>query len=266
MAFGHCLCLPLVCVWSCVSQSRAWSHETLWPVQAVTTKFGPEVQNTLVKFPIFLGVDWPWPCKVKFNHHMERLPSLRFCAQCRIAAWLKGYCNRGSDPRLWRAIATANCCRLFVGGGVGARGWLQIFQNLTYSSKLNDTFWRAGALTCIWRGMGSLTSICWGRGGGTHSELGWVMNIQVGRVLENRYCSCLSFWAGQVPEYYLLQHCTHLQWIKLFGAVYWSRQPRSISAFNVALMNVFLSACSWCATSIEVMAWFFEAISIIHHS
>ena len=35
------------------------------PVQTRTTKFGPEVQNTLVKIIIFVGVDWVW--HVKFN-------------------------------------------------------------------------------------------------------------------------------------------------------------------------------------------------------
>ena len=35
------------------------------PVQARATKFGPEVQNTLVKIPIVLEVDWAW--HVKFN-------------------------------------------------------------------------------------------------------------------------------------------------------------------------------------------------------
>ena len=35
------------------------------PVQVRTTKFGPEVQNTLVKIPVVLGVDWTW--HVKFN-------------------------------------------------------------------------------------------------------------------------------------------------------------------------------------------------------
>ena len=35
------------------------------PVRAKTTKFGPEVQNNLVKIPIVLGVDWAW--HVKFN-------------------------------------------------------------------------------------------------------------------------------------------------------------------------------------------------------
>ena len=36
------------------------------PLQARITKFEPELQNTLVKIPIVLGVDWAW--LVKFNY------------------------------------------------------------------------------------------------------------------------------------------------------------------------------------------------------
>ena len=34
------------------------------PVEARTTKFGPEVQNTLIKIPIVLGIDWAWHVKL----------------------------------------------------------------------------------------------------------------------------------------------------------------------------------------------------------
>ena len=40
---------------------RAIAHHI---VQARTTKFGPELQNTLVKIPIVLGVDWAWHVKL----------------------------------------------------------------------------------------------------------------------------------------------------------------------------------------------------------
>ena len=43
--------------WACPS-------DNLSPIQARTTKFGPEVQNTLVKNPIVLGVDWAWHVKL----------------------------------------------------------------------------------------------------------------------------------------------------------------------------------------------------------
>ena len=54
LAFGYChrlrLCLcPSVCV--CVYQSLACPHNNLSAVQARITKFGSEMQNTLVKIP-----------------------------------------------------------------------------------------------------------------------------------------------------------------------------------------------------------------------
>ena len=98
LAFGYCRCLRLsvcVCVRPCVNHEivrdithhpfqlgspnldhgckRPWLRSLFWacsrdnssPVQVRTTKFGPEVQNTLVKIPIVLEVDWAW--HVKFN-------------------------------------------------------------------------------------------------------------------------------------------------------------------------------------------------------
>ena len=50
------VCLS-VCL--CVRQSLACPRDNLSPVQARITKFGPEEQNTLVKIPIFWGVNWP---------------------------------------------------------------------------------------------------------------------------------------------------------------------------------------------------------------
>ena len=46
------------------------------PVRARTTKFGPEMQNTLVKISMVLGVDWAW--HVKFN---------LFSKSCLFASW-----------------------------------------------------------------------------------------------------------------------------------------------------------------------------------
>ena len=45
------------------------AHYSL-PIQARITKFGPEVQNSLVKISIVLGGIWPWP-KVKFDLNVE---------------------------------------------------------------------------------------------------------------------------------------------------------------------------------------------------
>ena len=67
LAYGYCPCLCLSVrpsVSSCV-RHQVCPHDNSSPVQARTTKFGPEVQNTLVEIPIVLGVDWAWP--VKFN-------------------------------------------------------------------------------------------------------------------------------------------------------------------------------------------------------
>ena len=42
--------------WACL-------HHNSPPIQARITKFGSEVQNTLVKIPIVLGGNWPWPSR-----------------------------------------------------------------------------------------------------------------------------------------------------------------------------------------------------------
>ena len=41
----------------------ACPHHNLSPIKARIIKFGPEVQNTLVKIPIVLGGNWPWPSR-----------------------------------------------------------------------------------------------------------------------------------------------------------------------------------------------------------
>ena len=43
----------------CVYQSRACPHDNSSPIQARITKFGPEMQNTLVWVPIVFGDDRP---------------------------------------------------------------------------------------------------------------------------------------------------------------------------------------------------------------
>ena len=48
-----CVCV-YVCV--CVPQSSVCPDDNLSPAQAIITKFGPEVQNTLTKIPIVLEV------------------------------------------------------------------------------------------------------------------------------------------------------------------------------------------------------------------
>ena len=59
-----CVCLS-VCVSVCVyvHQPRACPRHKSPRVQARTTKFGQKVQNNLVKVPIILGGNWPWPSR-----------------------------------------------------------------------------------------------------------------------------------------------------------------------------------------------------------
>ena len=49
-----------LCVHVCVYQSRDCPHENSSLIQARITKFGPEMQNTLVWIPIVFGDDRPW--------------------------------------------------------------------------------------------------------------------------------------------------------------------------------------------------------------
>ena len=57
-----CVCL-CVCACVCVRQSSVCPDDNLSPAQATITKFGPEVQNTLIKIPIVFGVQQPWPSR-----------------------------------------------------------------------------------------------------------------------------------------------------------------------------------------------------------
>ena len=55
--------IVVACVCSCGRQSRACPRDNLSLVLARITKFEPDMQNNLVKIPIVLGVDWPWPSR-----------------------------------------------------------------------------------------------------------------------------------------------------------------------------------------------------------
>ena len=59
-----CVCF-CVCVCPSMRQSQACPRDNSSPVWARTKKIRPEVQNTLVKILIVLGIDWAW--HVKFN-------------------------------------------------------------------------------------------------------------------------------------------------------------------------------------------------------
>ena len=65
LAFGYCRYLRLFVfpyVRVCVSIT-CLSSRLLGPVQARITKFVPKMQNTLVKVPIALGGNKPWPSR-----------------------------------------------------------------------------------------------------------------------------------------------------------------------------------------------------------
>ena len=71
LASGYCRCL---CLCVCVYQSLACPDDNLSPVQATITKFGPEKQNTLVKLPIVLGGNWPWPSRSNLTPNSKLTP------------------------------------------------------------------------------------------------------------------------------------------------------------------------------------------------
>ena len=69
---GIVVACVFVCV--CVYQSLACPHDNSSPVQVRITKFGPEKQNTLVKIPIVLGGNWPWPSRTNLASNSKLTP------------------------------------------------------------------------------------------------------------------------------------------------------------------------------------------------
>ena len=79
LAFGYCRCLHLcmcVCLSVCpyVCQSLACLRDYSGPVQARIAKFGPKMQKTLVKVPIVLGGNWPWPSRSNLTSNSKLTP------------------------------------------------------------------------------------------------------------------------------------------------------------------------------------------------
>ena len=71
-----CVCVPAC---ACVCQSLACSHDNSSAVQAGITKFGPEVQNTLVKILIVLRGGWPWSSRLNLTLNSNFiLPKFQF--------------------------------------------------------------------------------------------------------------------------------------------------------------------------------------------
>ena len=60
-----CVCLPV-----CVSITSC-PRDNSGPVQARIAKFGPKMQKTLVKVPIVLGGNWPWPSRSNLTSKSE---------------------------------------------------------------------------------------------------------------------------------------------------------------------------------------------------
>ena len=63
-----CVCVS-VCLYVC--QSLACPRDNSGPVQARIAKFGPKMQKTLVKVPIVLGGNWPWPSRSNLTSKSE---------------------------------------------------------------------------------------------------------------------------------------------------------------------------------------------------
>ena len=94
LAFGYCHRLRLwVCVSVCVYQSRACPHDNSSPIQARITKFGPEMQNTLVWVPIVFGNDRPWSSRSNLTWKSNFTPfwacshHYSSAIQARITSW-----------------------------------------------------------------------------------------------------------------------------------------------------------------------------------
>ena len=58
----------------CVCESLACPRDNSGPVQARIAKFGPKIQKTLVKVPIVLGGNWPWPSRSNLTSKSEFTP------------------------------------------------------------------------------------------------------------------------------------------------------------------------------------------------
>ena len=69
------LSLPAsVCVCQFVCQSLACPRDNFGPVEARITKFGPKVQNNLVKATIVLWSKWPWPSRSNIRSKSQFTP------------------------------------------------------------------------------------------------------------------------------------------------------------------------------------------------
>ena len=73
LAIGYCRCLRL-CVCPCVCQSLACPRDNSRPVQTRITKLRPKMQKTLVKVPVVIRGNWPWPSSSNLTWKSEFTP------------------------------------------------------------------------------------------------------------------------------------------------------------------------------------------------
>ena len=109
LAYGYCRCLCLsVCV--SVRQSLACPRDNSGPVQARITKFGPKIQNSLIKVPIFLFVSSFQLYFNFFNYQpWQRILSITMCCvvMTSVFSWY--------FPMEWNADCFFACiCRICV--------------------------------------------------------------------------------------------------------------------------------------------------------
>ena len=58
-----------------LTQFWACPHHNSSPIQTRITKFGPDVQYTLVNIPVIVEGDWPWPTRSNFNLQSQNFQS-----------------------------------------------------------------------------------------------------------------------------------------------------------------------------------------------
>ena len=71
LSFPASVCL---CDYQSVCQSLACPRDNSGPVQARITKFGPRVQNNLIKVPTVLWSDRPWPSRSNLRSNSKFTP------------------------------------------------------------------------------------------------------------------------------------------------------------------------------------------------
>ena len=185
-----CVCVRL-CV--CVCQSRACQRDNLKPVQGRITKFGPDVQNTLVKIPIALWqltltsmikfkievqILWmPSFHQNKYNHQSKYKCHLWLSPMLSVCLVLRSMIThlRGGGTRLHLHLGVGALHSRGVGGTL-----LQcIYYLVLYTDEQTLTTRLREGTSQHFEGI--LTSICWGWG-----DHNGVSNHQPGGCLLNR--------------------------------------------------------------------------------